>query len=240
MSDRICPECETANPESEDICLQCAYPLDEPSALVAVLDELSCSACGKAVADDMRFCDGCGNPLNQTPDPIPQATQSTPAPEPDLRFETDPLPMPDPVQVADPVPSPPAINVSPIPDPEPAPAVPSPMKHNESWKLSVVEGHHIGKEYLLYKEEMIVGRIDAESGFYPDLDLEDQDDGYVSRRHAMVRIKDGLVTVEDLGGDNGTLIQNRRIPPTKPFPLTEGQLLRVGKVGLLLKIHHNG
>ena len=237
MTDRICPECETPNPESEDICLQCAYPLDEPATPAAAAQSApECGACGKSVDAGMRFCDGCGSPLEATA-PAPPASQPAVPAAADPEPEPEPMPVPQPMPIPEPEPEPePEPTPVPIPVPEPAPAT-SGATASQNWKLSVVEGHNLGKEYLLYKDEMVIGRIDPESGLYPDLDLEDQDDGYVSRRHAIVRLRDGLVSVEDLGGDNGTIIQNRRIPPNKPFPLQEGQLLRVGKVGLLLKVH---
>ena len=229
MADRICPECETPNPESEDICLQCAYPLEEPVAPAAAQsDEPACPQCQKTVDAGMKFCDACGSPLSADSAAPPV---DEPAPPVTVAPDLQPTSEPEPEPAITPEPEP-----SPVPDPEPAPAVAT-TTTVQNWKLSVVEGHNLGKEYLLYKDEMVIGRIDPDSGLYPDLDLEDQDDGYVSRRHAIVRLRDGVVSVEDLGGDNGTIVQNRRIPPNKPFPLQEGQLLRVGKVGLLLKVH---
>jgi len=74
-----------------------------------------------------------------------------------------------------------------------------------------VEGFSLGKEYLLFKTEMMVGRLDREGNIFPDIDLEDQDDGYVSRQHAILRHEKGQVTVEDLGTENGTTVDNRPI-----------------------------
>ena len=129
----------------------------------------------------------------------------------------------------------------PEPEPEPAPPIsaspPVADSSPDEFKLGVVEGFRLRKEYLLYKPEMMLGRQDREADVFPDIDLEDQDDGFVSRRHAVIRVENGIVTVEDLGGENGTTLDNRPIPPLKATNVLPGQVIRLGKVGLILKIH---
>lgn len=237
MTVKICPECQAENPASEDICTQCAYPLDAVDAGHEPDEGPTCSNCGKVVKPDMKFCDGCGANLLEPP----PATPPLPVTEPDASSDEDGpsgvdsagAPAPTPVQPAQRVPPPP---VTPADDSPPPAAAAS----DQGWKLSVVEGFSIGKEYLLFKQEMLLGRLDPDSDIYPDIDLEDQDDGYVSRRHAIVRNKDGLISIEDCGGENGTTIDRKRIPAQKPLPLDEGQVVRIGKVGLMLKSHKKG
>ncbi len=228
MTVKICPECEAENPASEEICTQCAYPLDEVEAAGEPAAGETCSNCGKAVSPNMKFCDGCGANLGEpAPDipPLPATADDGGAEEAD---DTPPQAT-SPVQPAPPEPT----RVAAVADPPEPPAA----DPDREWKLSVVEGFSIGKEYLLFKEEMLLGRLDPESDIFPDIDLEDQDDGYVSRRHAIVRQRDGALSVEDCGGENGTTIDGKRIPANKPFPLHEGQVVRIGKVGLMLKGH---
>lgn len=103
------------------------------------------------------------------------------------------------------------------------------------WKLVVVEGFSAGKQYLVYKETLVLGRRDEENGFFPDIDLEDQDDGYISRRHAILRQQGDGLWVEDLGGENGTFVDHQRLPPHQNTRLQPGKVMRLGRVGLLVK-----
>ncbi|MBI2766801.1 MAG: FHA domain-containing protein [Chloroflexi bacterium] len=52
----------------------------------------------------------------------------------------------------------------------------------------------------------------------------------VSRRHALLRVDDGKVTIEDLGSANGTFVGSQRVAPNTAAPIQEGQPLRVGDV----------
>lgn len=74
-----------------------------------------CSKCGKSLADDARFCSGCGNPVNLEPapvvaEPIPAPVAVEPAP---VAVEPEPAPA-----VAEPVPAPAAAEPTPAPLPE--------------------------------------------------------------------------------------------------------------------------
>ena len=254
MTVKICPECGTENPASEEICVECAFPLDDVSAshgkdpagsaLISppapgapVGDGTTCPRCDEVNPPNAKFCDRCGQrliglmpgdtpgagtPTNQTPQP-PPLPDSSPATDTTLP-KPPPASEPDPAQAVPPVPVPP-------PSESPAPAAASEQK----WRLVTVEGFHLDKQYALYKSEMSVGRLDPDSNNYPDIDLEGQDDGYVSRRHALIRIAEGVVTVEDLGTENGTILGGRRIPPHKPLSMTPEEVVRFGKVGLQLK-----
>ena len=104
-----------------------------------------------------------------------------------------------------------------------------------TWKLVVVEGFSAGKEYLIFKDTMVVGRRDSDQGVFPDIDLEDQDDGFISRRHAVLRRVDGRLVIEDLGGENGTQIDMKSIEPHQLIPVEAGQVIRLGRVGLLVQ-----
>jgi hypothetical protein len=54
-----------------------------------------------------------------------------------------------------------------------------------------------------------------------------EDDGEVSRSHAVVRSTDDGVEVEDLGSTNGTFVNERRI--SEPARLSSGDIVRVGQ-----------
>ncbi|CAN2042900.1 putative FHA domain-containing protein [Candidatus Magnetomoraceae bacterium gMMP-15] len=120
------------------------------------------------------------------------------------------------------------------PDPDTTTAI-SQTSH-KNWKLKTVEGLHVGKEYLLYKDEMLIGRMDEEDGIFPDIDLEGQDEGYVSRCHATIRIIDGKVSLEDMNAANKTMVDNKPIKPDVQVFVSENQVIRIGKVGLMLQV----
>lgn len=113
--------------------------------------------------------------------------------------------------------------------------LPRASEQESQWKLVVVEGFSVGKEYLVYKDTMILGRRDMDQDVYPDIDLEDQDDGYISRKHAVLRRQNGGLVIEDLGGENGTQIDMRRIESHQWVPVAEAQVIRLGRVGLLVQ-----
>jgi DNA-binding winged helix-turn-helix (wHTH) protein len=56
----------------------------------------------------------------------------------------------------------------------------------------------------------------------------------VSRRHALVRIIRDRAVLEDCGSKNGTFVGRMRV--TSPVPLRDGDVIRLGKVRLLLRI----
>jgi hypothetical protein len=97
-------------------------------------------------------------------------------------------------------------------------------------KLTVEQGMAIGKQFVLGDPELLVGREDEEESIYPDIDLSDQDEGYVHRRHATMRFENGQLMVTHLGGVNKTRINNKPIPDDTPQPVNIGDKLSFGKV----------
>lgn len=97
-------------------------------------------------------------------------------------------------------------------------------------KLTVEQGMAIGKQFVLGDPELLVGREDEEEQIYPDIDLSDQDEGYVHRRHATIRFENGQLMVTHLGGVNKTRINNKPIPDDTPQPVNIGDKLSFGKV----------
>ena len=105
-----------------------------------------------------------------------------------------------------------------------------------SLHILVVESER-RERYSLPLGEIWVGRCDAPKGITPDLDLA-PDGGYlegVSRRHARVYQEDDLIFVEDAASTNGTFLNDRRLVPRLPYPLREGDALRLGKLNLLVR-----
>ena len=101
-------------------------------------------------------------------------------------------------------------------------------------KLVVEQGQSVGAQFVLGDPEMLVGREDEDADIYPDIDLSDQDAGYVHRQHADIKFDNGNLTVTHLGGANKTRINNKPIPDNEPSPLKLGDKVAFGKVVLRL------
>jgi hypothetical protein len=104
-------------------------------------------------------------------------------------------------------------------------------------KLIIERGGRLGREFPIATVETHIGRWDADSGIFPDVDL-DQDDpeAKVSRRHARIINQNGQYFIEDLGSTNGTFVnRGRRLLPGHRHLLQSGDEIIVGKT--FLKFH---
>lgn len=105
-------------------------------------------------------------------------------------------------------------------------------------KLILERGGRVGKEFPITNLETNIGRWDADSGIFPDVDL-DQDDpeAKVSRRHARIVFQNGQFFIEDLGSTNGTFVnRGRRLLPGHRQILQNGDEIIVGKTFLKLQV----
>ncbi len=95
-----------------------------------------------------------------------------------------------------------------------------------------------GRKVLLSAEwEILVGRLDAAHGVFPELDLT-ADGGLehgVSRRHARIYNREGACFVEDLDSTNGTFLNGERLTSYLPFKFQDGDVLSMGT--MQLKVH---
>jgi pSer/pThr/pTyr-binding forkhead associated (FHA) protein len=64
------------------------------------------------------------------------------------------------------------------------------------------------------------------------------DDPLVSRRHARITVVGSMVTIEDLGSSNGTLVDGERIEG--PCSLALGQRIQVGPLEMCLHVRIGG
>jgi len=99
-------------------------------------------------------------------------------------------------------------------------------------KLIVMRGESRGRSYLIEEGSNLIGRWDADSGAFPEIDLEDQDpENKVSRKHAIIEKTGGTVTIEDVGSRNGTYInRGPRLEEGVKHELVDGDEIVVGKV----------
>jgi pSer/pThr/pTyr-binding forkhead associated (FHA) protein len=84
----------------------------------------------------------------------------------------------------------------------------------------------------------VVGRADAVSNFFPDVDLTPHGalDTGVGRRHARLLVQGGALLVEDLDSTNGTFLNGARLAPRQPAPLGAGDELRLGNLALRVEL----
>lgn len=113
----------------------------------------------------------------------------------------------------------------------------------EEWALNIeVEVLNTGRKVLLSADrEILVGRLDAAHGIFPELDMT-TDGGLeqgVSRRHARIYTREGTCFVEDLDSTNGTFLNEERITPYLPYIFRDGDLLMFGTMRLKVHIYSN-
>ncbi|MDX1995147.1 MAG: FHA domain-containing protein [bacterium] len=79
-------------------------------------------------------------------------------------------------------------------------------------------------------EELVIGRIDPDTGERPEIDLTDFGalDKGVSRRHAAIIRKDGSLQVVDRGSPNGTFLNGQKLVSNQPRVLRDGDDIRLG------------
>jgi predicted component of type VI protein secretion system len=85
-------------------------------------------------------------------------------------------------------------------------------------KLVVLGGKHPGQEIAVQGSEFLVGRA-PECKLRPNSDM-------VSRRHCMIAVVEGRVTIRDLGSRNGTIVNNKKI--AGEHELRTGDKLKIG------------
>ena len=100
--------------------------------------------------------------------------------------------------------------------------------HDFSHKAIVfnIEGRQL---VLPVTQYLIMGR--GSDNFQPDLDLNPYSavDRGVSRQHVRIT-RESLIYVADLGSTNGTYLNEQRLIGNSEYPLTDGDVLRVGQL----------
>lgn len=88
------------------------------------------------------------------------------------------------------------------------------------------------------KTEYLLGRRDSQAGLTPDVDLTDWNGAAsgVSRKHAILHVEDGVVSIEDLGSRNETVRNNTRLLSGKRYQLSNGDVIQLGVISLSVTI----
>jgi hypothetical protein len=105
-------------------------------------------------------------------------------------------------------------------------------------RFTINRGLAAGKEFPIHEDEAYIGRWDADSGIFPDVDLDaDDPEAKVSRRHARITRRGAQYFIEDLGSTNGTFInRGRRLLPGDRQPLNDGDEIIIGKTFLRFQV----
>jgi hypothetical protein len=226
-----CPRCNNELPDGVSFCDACGAPVrgglppaspvyqpytaDPGVGAVPAAGGTStvCPVCGAPVIPGEAFCDNCGSALLPMSPPGASVVPATPPAQPSY----GPAPMPAaPVDYGQA-----PVDYGQAPAPAPGGA-----------RLVVSATH--AEIPLPNRSELIVGREDPLSNSFPDVDLNPHGalELGVSRRHALIVQQNNTYFLEDLNSVNGTLVNQRRIPPRTRLPLHSGDQLMFGRLGL--------
>jgi two-component system, cell cycle response regulator len=97
---------------------------------------------------------------------------------------------------------------------------------NRQPMLLVLHGPLLGKTFTIEQPVLTIGRSSQ-------CDIQIEDDN-VSRKHAEINFRDGLVWLTDLQSTNGSYVNSKRI---SEIPLNDGDLVLIGRV--LFKFIHS-
>jgi hypothetical protein len=216
---------------------------------------IKCGECGYENMDGLDYCDGCGAKLaaaagssaSAAPTAAP-ATETPPAPTaesidakatPALAADAKPDGITPTSEVEEvPKSEAPTGEIKPEAAPESAPAATVAAGAPFKAKLSVVRGGRKGQEFPLEDGNNLVGRWDPETGSFPEVDLDaDDPEAKISRKHALIRIDGGKITIEDIGSLNGTYVNRQpRLSPGSPAEIKSGDEVIIGKTFLKLVV----
>ena len=205
---------------------------------------IKCGECGYENMDGLDYCDGCGAKLAAgaapAATPAPEAKADAPAPAAEAKPDGAAPPAADsaPAPEAPKADAPTGDLVKPDASAPAAAAAPSAAPAAFKARLSVVRGGRKGQEFPLEDGNNLVGRWDPDTGSFPEVDLDaDDPEAKISRKHALIRIEGGKITIEDIGSLNGTYVNRQpRLSPGTPVEIKTGDEVIIGKTFLKLVV----
>ena len=87
------------------------------------------------------------------------------------------------------------------------------------------------------KDIVVIGREDAVSNIFPDVDLTPHggEEGGVSRMHARIFVENGLYMLEDENSTNFTFLNRQKLTAKTPMALHDDDEIKLGRVLLRFK-----
>lgn len=87
-------------------------------------------------------------------------------------------------------------------------------------------------------KKLIIGRSDPASQMFPEIDLAPYGglEKGISRRHARLSSRRGLIIIEDLASINGTYLNGRRLTPYLPEVVHDGDQLQIGSLPIRIEV----
>jgi hypothetical protein len=231
-----CPACDNMNPPGNDICEVCVADLGTGTDAVPA-PPIAAATSTPTVAPVSSAPPSSAAPATDDTAAVAAAPVSAPITSPDTpTIATAPATtaLADDVVATSTAAPATAAPVSPAAPASTAVATPAAGANLQPGrvKLTVEQGMSVGAQFVLGDAELLVGREDEEEQIYPDIDLSDQDAGFVHRRHASLKFENGVLTVTHLGGTNKTRVNNKPIPDNVPQPVNLGDKIAFGKVVL--------
>jgi hypothetical protein len=91
---------------------------------------------------------------------------------------------------------------------------------------------------LAGSDEFTMGRSTERQPIPPDIDLSAYDalSSGVSRRHATIRRRGSRVVLLDLDSANGTYVNGKRLGPRQEEPLSNGDVIALGKLKIQVRL----
>ncbi len=124
------------------------------------------------------------------------------------------------------------VSAAPAPAPSPSPvATAAPLTAR-----LIVEADN--QEFdLSGKDNILIGREDAVSNIFPEIDLTPHggEEGGVSRQHARIFVENGKYMIEDENSTNFTFLNRKKLAPKTPTPLHDNDEIKLGRVLLRFK-----
>lgn len=194
-----------------------------------------CPSCGYVNPPGEDFCRVCGYWQMPAVKPVSSSSPQISEPPPMPSVDAQEVPPPQVVIQEKPV----AKDLSSPQMPQSIETMPAGVASQQTIPALVIVGRLVSVSTnttipLLPKEQLLMGRQDPGQGVVPDIDLGNlgSASSSVSRKHARIFTDGTQVYLEDLHSTNHTYLNKLILQPGQPFPLHDGDEIRLG--GLVL------
>lgn len=216
------------NPDGSAFCDECGEPLtgatpqptassnqpqqDQHAPAATQGGTQACPSCGAQNPAGEAFCANCGANMLGTPS-APAVESTHPA------SSSVPPPPPD------------------APDPAMVGAAPSAVSAPAALSARLIAEADNQEFDLSGKDNIVIGREDAVSNIFPDVDLTPHggEEGGVSRMHARIFVENGQYMLEDENSTNFTFLNRQRLTGKTPTLLHDNDEIKLGRVLLRFK-----